>query len=170
MNKIIFILILLSAAVTVVFSQTSKEVTIRNETGYDFKYLYFSPASYDDWGDDLLTGNFLADGEDMTVKLDRASDENETVYDLQAVDEDDDYYTIYETDIASNSIIRVTMENYDSTDYGYEGYDDYSGYEDGYNAGYAEGYKQGYIEAFRDAYLEGFKAAGEVDIPTENWR
>jgi hypothetical protein len=167
MKKIVFTLVFSLAAVFAVFAQTTDEVTIRNETGYDFKYLYFSPAAYDDWGDDLLAGGFLADGEDFSVKLDRPYDESETIYDLQAVDVDDDYYTIYEVDISKNPMITVTMENYDNSD---EGYEDYGGYEEGYNAGYAEGYKQGYIEAFRDAYLEGFRAAGEVDIPTESWR
>ena len=163
MKKFLFIALLCFISV-IVFAEADGTVLIKNETGYTLNYIYFSPSDYDDWGDDFLNGRILEDGSEVEIKLAREIDEGKLVYDLQAVDEDDDYYTIYETDISENNIVTITMDAYDGGDYDdYDDYD-YSGYEEGYNEGYSEGYKQGYIEAFRDAYLEGFKAARDTDF------
>lgn len=163
MKKIIFIVLLCSLA-TVLFAGDVKTIIVKNNTGYSLNYIYFSPSDFDDWGDDFLEGRVLYDGEEFEVYLDRDIDENQFIYDLQAVDEDDDYYTMYETDISANNTVIVTMDAYDGGDYDdYDDYD-YSGYEDGYDDGYSEGYKQGYTEAFRDAYLEGFKAGRETEM------
>lgn len=170
MKKGIILVLLLTTMIFGAWAQNYSSITIKNETGYLINYLYFSPAEYDDWGDDFLEGMQLADGESIDIELNRDFDEGETVYDLQAVDEDDDYYTIYETDVVNNSVISITMENYDGGGYDDDYSEDYSGYEDGYNDGYSEGYKTGYTEAFRDAYMEGFRAAQEMEPGTDNWR
>lgn len=170
MKKGILLILLSTVLVFGAFAQNYTSLTITNETGYTINYLYFSPSAYDDWGDDFLGGEDLVDGESVEVELNRDFDEAEGLYDLQAVDEDGDYYTIYETDIAAGEPIVVTMENYDGGDYGDDYSDDYSGYDEGYNDGYSEGYKAGYTEAFRDAYLEGFKAAREMEPASDSWR
>jgi len=171
MKKGLLTIFLLSILVSGIFAQEYSSITIKNETGYTINYLYFSPSNYDDWGDDFLEGLELADGESIDVELSREIDDAQVVYDLQAVDEDDDYYTIYETDISNNPIVTITMDNYDGGGYDDDySSDDYSGYEDGYNDGYSEGYKQGYTEAFRDAYLEGFRAAQEIGPEVDSWR
>ncbi len=180
MRKLIlcFILIVLTSAG--LFAQANKKVIIRNETGYTINDLFFSPSAFDDWEDDFLGEEPLLDGREIEITLNRDFDANEVIYDLQAVDEDNDYYTMYEVDISEDNIITITMDAYDGGDYADDEYD-YSGYENGYNEGYSEGYKQGYIEAFRDAYLEGFKAGQATDLPavpermennnsSNNWR
>ncbi|MBI9105411.1 MAG: Yae1 family protein [Spirochaetales bacterium] len=172
MKKGLSVVFLLSILLSGVFAQEERSITIKNETGYNIIYLYFSPSDYDDWGDDFLEGLQLADGESIDVKLSRDYDVSQNIYDLQAVDEDDDYYTIYETDISNNPLVTITMDNYDggSEDDDYDYDDEYSGYDDGYSDGYTEGYKLGYTEAFRDAYLEGFRAAQEIEVPADSWR
>ena len=165
MKKIIFITVILTViAISGASAQNNGSVTVKNETGYTLNYLYFSPSGFDDWGDDFLGGNNLDDGKSVEIQLQRDIDNGEEIYDLQAIDEDNDYYTIYEVDIANSRYVTVTMENYDG---GNDDDDDYSysGYDDGYNAGYTEGYQEGYKDAFRDAYLEGFRAATEMDNP-----
>lgn len=166
MKKITLVLMIILLVSTAVYAQSTASVTIKNETGYTINYVYFSPSAFDDWADDFLGDDVLIDGDEIVITLDREIDGSELVYDLQAVDEDDDYYTIYEIDITESPSISITMDAYDGGDYDdYEDYD-YSGYEDGYNEGFSEGYKQGYIEAFRDAYLEGFRAARDMDMPS----
>ena len=165
MKKLLLVVLLFSTAV--LFAQNPGSVTIKNETGYQIDYIYFSPSSFDDWGDDFLGEEGLNDGDEIDIVLDREIDDDQFIYDIQAVDEDNDYYTIYEIDISENPDVNITMDAYDGGEYDdYEDYD-YSGYEDGYNDGYySEGYKQGYVEAFRDAYIEGFRAAQDVDLPS----
>ncbi len=165
MKKLIIFLSVLIFISGGLYAQTSGYVTIINETGYNINFLYFSPSDFDDWGDDFLNGDSLMDGDEFQIHLNREIDANQFIYDLQAIDEDNDYYTIYETDISENNIVSLTMDAYDGGEYDdYSDYD-YSGYEEGYNEGYSEGYKQGYIEAFRDAYLEGFRSAQDMDFP-----
>ena len=164
MKKVVFVLLVLLLIPMHSFSQDSKTIVIKNETGYEINDIYFSPSAFDDWADDFLMDETLQDGESIEITLDRDFDLNEMIYDLQAVDEDDDYYTMYEIDIESEPVVSITMDAYDGGDYGdYDDYD-YSGYEEGYNDGYSEGYKLGYTEAFRDAFLEGFRAAQEMDF------
>ena len=174
LKKILISAIILIIFASAAYAEQTESVIIVNETGYSLNYIYFSPSDFDDWGDDILEGNSLADGDSIEVNLDREYDGSKYIYDLQAVDEDDDYYSIYEADISENNTITVTMENYDGgyDDYeDYDEYDDYGSYQEGYNEGYSEGYKQGYVEAFRDAYLEGFKAASEAETTEyDGWR
>ena len=173
MKKGLLTLVLLTVLISGITAEEARSITIKNETGYTINYLYFSPSDYDDWGDDLLAGMVLEDGESIDVALDREYDEGQTVYDLQAVDEDEDYYTIYESDISNLVVLSITMDAYDGGSYDdYDDYDDYSGYDDGYNDGYSEGYRTGYTEAFKDAYLEGFRAGLEAsaEARADSWR
>ena len=169
-KKIIISILLVLSFVVVLHAEPGGSITIKNETGYNINYLYFSPSDYDDWGDDLLQGEILMDGGEFLLTLDRDIDSNGVFYDLQAVDEDNDYYSIYEADLNDSDVITITMDNYDGGGSDYDDYDDYSGYEDGYNDGYSEGYRQGYVEAFRDAYMEGFKAGAETGSQSSGWR
>ena len=164
MKKMILVLMIFLMVSVFAFAQNSRVIEIRNETGYEINSVFFSPSAFDDWADDFLGDDVLSDGESIEVTLDREIDVDEIIYDLQAVDEDNDYYTIYEMDIEESPVVTITMDAYDGGDYGdYDDYD-YGSYEEGYNEGYSEGYKQGYTEAFRDAYLEGFRAALDMDI------
>ncbi|MDC7227127.1 MAG: hypothetical protein PQJ61_10230 [Spirochaetales bacterium] len=163
MKKILFVLMIILLTTAAVFAENV--VTVTNETGYTINYIYFSPSDYDDWDDDFLGDDSLEDGETVEIVLDREIDEDQFIYDLQAVDEDNDYYTMYEVDLNESMDISLTMDAYDGGDYEDYGDYDYSGYEEGYNEGYSEGYKQGYTDAFRDAYLEGFRAAADMDFP-----
>ena len=162
MKKIVLVLIVFLVSASV-FAQNMNTVTVKNETGYTINYIYLSPSAFDDWEDNFLGDDVLEDGDSVEFYLDREIHQDEIIYDLQAVDEDDDYYTMYEVDITEYPVVSITMDAYDGGEYDdYDDYD-YSGYENGYNEGYSEGYKQGYTEAFRDAYLEGFRAAMELD-------
>ena len=178
MKKLSLMILIMLLTGFVLFAE-AESITIKNDTGYKINYIYFSPSDFDDWGDDFLNGQSLEDGEEINIMLDRDIDVDQIIYDLQAIDEDDDYYTIYETDISDTPEVNITMEAYDGGDYDdYDDYD-YSDYEERYNEGYSEGYKQGYIDAFRDAYLEGFKEAQNLDLQSgvsgnsnsgSNWR
>ena len=42
-------------------------ITVDNEVGYDGAYLYVSPTSESQWGDDLLNGQTLATGSTARV-------------------------------------------------------------------------------------------------------
>ena len=69
-------------------------ITVRNRTGYMIYYLYVSPTTNDNWGQDLLGNDVLSSGSDFTVR-----GEAGVRYDFRAVDEDGDSYTRMNIDL-----------------------------------------------------------------------
>lgn len=84
----------------------SGDVRVSNQTGYDIWYLYVSHDDSDTWGDDKLGSSILRDGDSFTVDLD---DYPSSIFDIRAVDEDDDSYTFYSIDVAAQDLtIRLS--------------------------------------------------------------
>jgi len=161
MKKLILFLaslVLFSMSVT---ADEGKTVTVKNSTGYDFYYLYISPSNWDNWEDDLLEGNYLGDGEERVIVLSSEYGED-CIYDVKAVDLDDDSYSLYEVDICSNPYIEVTMDSYDEDNYDEDGYG-YEGYDDGYQEGYSQGYRDAYADAYRQGFTDGFNTGKELE-------
>jgi predicted RNA-binding protein len=84
-------------------------VRVTNDTGYDFHYLYVSNAESDSWEEDVLGKGLLLDGQ--TVRVDVTNAESE-YFDIRAVDEDGDSYTLWDVDISSRDI-TFTLANLD---------------------------------------------------------
>lgn len=145
--------VILSGALFAQENEGPATVVIKNSTGYDITQLFFSPNTWDDWGEEFLQGESLVNGEEITLTLE-AYEEGACVFDLQAVDVDGDYYSAYEIDICEDGTFELTMDHYDGG--GDSGYDS-SSYDEAYQDGYDEGYRQGIRDAFRDAYKEGFQ-------------
>jgi len=103
-------------AVLMIFSavavSAADSVTIINKTGYAIFYLKISPTSADDWGDDWLGDEVLADGENITLDLAAAGYAKQCTFDIKAVDEDDDSYIQWEVDLCSRSKVVLTMDDY----------------------------------------------------------
>ncbi len=74
------------------YNYGSAPVTINNELGsYTIYYIYCSPSSSSDWGEDWLGSEVLSPGESFTFYV-----TPNDYYDIQCVDEDDDTYTLME--------------------------------------------------------------------------
>jgi hypothetical protein len=147
MKKLVFMLIFISVG-SFIFSQALSSVLFINSTGYDIKELYISPTSHDDWYDDLLNEENVADGDSVYISIPDYEDES-LIFDAMAVDIDGDEYSKFEIDLSNpnSRTVEFTFDDYD---------DDYS--DDEYYAGdYDTGYSDGYRDAFRDAYSEAFK-------------
>ena len=87
------------------------EVIVLNRTGYDIYYLYISPESSDSWGDDLLGDEeILADGSHASVAVPGLG--KFCVFDLKAVDLDDDSYVKWDLDLCDAGKIVITMDDY----------------------------------------------------------
>ena len=101
-------LIALLAAVAMVFSLSAcigsrgMSITVDNEVGYDGAYLYVSPTSESQWGDDLLEGHTLANGSSARVQL--APSQNNT-YDIRMVDTDGDYWVFMGVTVANGATV-----------------------------------------------------------------
>ena len=142
-------------AATAAFSAPT-EVTIINSTGYEFSAVYVAPADNGEWGEDLLGGGPLKDGEQKTFSLENLDlSEDQFNFDVRAVDVDGDEYAKYDISLREDSSVTLTFEDYveAKTDNGGSA----DRYDEGYNAGYDEGFKKGQQEGFKEGYGQGFK-------------
>jgi hypothetical protein len=64
-----------------------------NKTGYELKALYVSPSKSDDWADDILGQDVLADGQVVNVHFSPKA--NTCKWDLKVVYSDDDSSAVW---------------------------------------------------------------------------
>ncbi len=77
------------ASVTVTAAQRRNlDFTLVNKTGVDIMEVYLSPTSDNEWGEDVMGKDILANGEKVDITF--SSAETECNWDLKIVDEDDD--------------------------------------------------------------------------------
>ena len=84
-------------------------VTITNNTGYTFRYLYVSSNNSSNWEEDVLGRKVLESGNSFKVTLPENG-----VYDFKGVDTDDDDYYKWNIMIRGNTSVSFTMSDYDS--------------------------------------------------------
>ena len=98
-------LILISsiAAVAQRAPQQQLEVRFVNRTGATIFYLYASPVTSDNWGDDLLGMRVLGAGDVFEFLLRGRG----TRYDIRAVDSGDNEYIIWNWNFASEPIVTI---------------------------------------------------------------
>lgn len=87
-------------------------IKITNNTGYEIYYVYVSPQSSDEWEEDVLGADILADGETLRVNL---NGYDSPYFDVKLVDEDGDSYTFMGVNVARRDL-TVTL---DDLDWGY---------------------------------------------------
>ena len=80
---------------------------VTNSTGgYDIWYLYARHSDSPSWGDDVLGSDILYSGNSFRIELDGYSS---SIFDIRAVDEDEDSYTFYSIDVATQDLtIRLS--------------------------------------------------------------
>ena len=102
----------LGGAVTSEASQNLPRITIVNNTGYTFYYLYVSPTASDVWGRDVLGSRVLRSGYEFGVTLPHPTDVTNT-YDIMAVDVDGDSYTKWNVLVRPNQRIEFVFADID---------------------------------------------------------
>ncbi len=76
-------------------------VEVTNDTGYDIYNLYVSNSESTSWEEDMLGKDILYDGEAFRVDVRDAASE---YFDIRAVDEDGDSYTLWNVDISARDV------------------------------------------------------------------
>jgi hypothetical protein len=82
-------------------------ITVVNNTGYTFYYVYISPSDSDTWGRDVLGDRVLYDGQSFRYALPSSG-----TWDIQAEDSDEDTYT-RRLVITADTTLRLTLEDLD---------------------------------------------------------
>jgi hypothetical protein len=91
-------------------SSSQASIEIVNETGYTFYFIYVSSSESTEWGDDILDGKNLVNGESLTYVLPDPLSSIDT-YDFLAEDEDGDPYYKWEITITNNVRIVFTLDD-----------------------------------------------------------
>ncbi|MDL2254189.1 hypothetical protein LJC49_09035 [Ruminococcaceae bacterium OttesenSCG-928-I18] len=88
----------------------SQDFTILNSTGVDIYELYISPTGVDEWGEDALGEDVLANGESATVVFDVVATDGIT-WDIATVDADGDEAVFPSVDLSSISNIELAYQD-----------------------------------------------------------
>lgn len=114
MKKAFAVLALLLVASAGLFAQVF-DFTVVNKTGFIIDEVYVSPSDDDEWGDDVLGVDRLADGQSFEIQFDAVYEAvllafGVDKYDLKVVDEDGDEYEYYDLKLEEISQLTLTLD------------------------------------------------------------
>lgn len=98
---------MLAVAAPAVADDAKQDFKLVNKTGYELKALYVSPSKSDDWEDDVLGQDTLADGE--TVNVHFSPKTHTCKWDLKVTYSDDDSSAVWHN-IDLCTVEKVTIK------------------------------------------------------------
>lgn len=108
MKRLVMSLVLMFLLLTVV-AAFDGYIVVTNNTGFDIIYLYISHEDAEDWEEDVLGDEILADGEYIQIDIEGYET---SIFDVSAEDEDGDSYTLWGIDIETDDVI-LTLDDLD---------------------------------------------------------
>lgn len=82
----------------------SQDFTLVNETGVEIHEIYLSPSNSNDWEEDVLGDDVLADGEEIDIEFDGS---DEKYWDLMIKDQDGNDITWEKINLKETSVITL---------------------------------------------------------------
>jgi hypothetical protein len=101
-------LLTLTAAITPTAPPAVQDYGVINKTGMTITQLFLSPTADNEWGDDILGKDVLADGEECGIEFDK--DDEECAYDIKIVDGKDVPWTVTNVDLCKYTKVTFTMQ------------------------------------------------------------
>lgn len=86
-----------------------QDFTLINKTGVEIAELYISPASVDNWGEDVLTVDTLPDGNSVDIRFSPA--EEADFWDIKIVDGEGDSVEWPHLKLTEISTIKIYFED-----------------------------------------------------------
>jgi hypothetical protein len=76
LNRVLMLTLLMVSMIgffsfTPIRTSTKLDFTLVNKTGYGLSKVYVAPSDQESWGDDILEGKPLKDGESIDIEFDR---------------------------------------------------------------------------------------------------
>lgn len=99
---------LLGILAPLVAAQGKQDFTLYNRTGLSITEMYVSPASADEWGEDILGIDTLASGDDTTIHF--SPRERVASWDIKLIDENGKEHMRYKFNLLNISEITVTKQ------------------------------------------------------------
>ncbi len=91
----------------------SQDFTLVNKTGVEIYGVYLSPSTAEEWGDDLLASNTLADGASTEIVFN--SDVDEQYWDLAVEDAEGEAIQWSEIDLFTISELTIMFDDGEPT-------------------------------------------------------
>ena len=119
MRNIMFALALALSALSVSFgsahaAEAKQDFTLVNKTGYEIKSVYVSPSKSDDWEEDVLGKDSMANGDAWDIKFHRA--DKTCHWDLKVVYSDDDSNAVWsDIDLCTTEKITIKYDRKSNT-------------------------------------------------------
>jgi hypothetical protein len=98
---------MLAIAAPTMAQDAKQNFKLVNKTGYELKALYVSPSKSDDWEDDILGQDTLADGQSVNVHF--SPKVRTCKWDLKVTYSDDDSSAVW-NDIDLCTVERITIK------------------------------------------------------------
>ena len=92
-------------SVSLICNAGEQDFTLVNDTGFSIYSLYLSPASDDEWGDDILGVDVLENGQRAEIKFSRK--ETKCKWDIQVIGAEDSAYYWDNIDLCKYSTITL---------------------------------------------------------------
>lgn len=94
------------AMASTAWAQAKQDFTVVNKTGYNLSKMYVSPSKSEDWDEDILGRDVMADGEEFDITFDRG--DKACKWDLKVIYEDDNSSAVWH-DINLCEVSRITI-------------------------------------------------------------
>ncbi|MEN1727637.1 MAG: hypothetical protein AAGJ52_04280 [Pseudomonadota bacterium] len=104
-----FVLLCLLTLAVSASAQEDYVIDITNNTGYTVMFLNVSPASTDEWEEDVMGDEVLMDGDTFRLLLEGY---DSPIFDVRLIDEDGDTYTFMGVDVSVDDL-EVTLADLD---------------------------------------------------------
>ena len=102
-------LVALSSVTSAAPQNRRLDFTLVNKSTYVIVELYVSPTNDDEWGEDVLGRDVLANNEKVDIQFSRS--ESTCMWDLKIVDEDEDEVTWTKLNLCEANEITLRYEN-----------------------------------------------------------
>lgn len=91
------------------------DFTLVNKTGFTIDEIYVSPNGDDEWGEDVMSLDVLANGKSVEISFDEDYEEllldfDIDLYDLKVVDEDGDEYYWTKLKLETINSIEISLD------------------------------------------------------------
>ncbi|MDB5096773.1 MAG: hypothetical protein JWM80_1194 [Cyanobacteria bacterium RYN_339] len=85
--------------------------TIENKTGITLTTLYLAASKDEKWGENILKGDHLKDGESQPIEVDDSYYKDECEFDIKLWDVDHNAYVFSKVDLCKYPSINITLED-----------------------------------------------------------
>jgi hypothetical protein len=106
-RRVLCVPILLIAAAALWSAEGKTVLEVTNDTGFILSALYIEDIDSERWGEDLLGGNPLLNGESILIPLASLAT---PIVNIRARDEEGDTYTVYGVEAGSEDITIVLSD------------------------------------------------------------